>query len=312
MGFSIVSLMNSMFRRSFVSAGLRPDTFSVDSDTTIHCWIPSSLPVSNESKESNPNPKPVLLLIPGFGLDAVWHWNAQVGPLSRHFDIIVPDLIFFGGSTTSSSLRSEVFQAESFTRLLDVLGVADRQLYIAGTSYGGFVAYNMAHSLGPERVKRVVIASSDLLKSEEDDKELMARGGVENLVDLMLPKDTKTLKSLLGLTTYRAPKFMPEFLLRDIKRKHYKENNEKKLELLNGLIVGTKDFELASLQQDVLVIWGEGDQIFSVDKAYKMKEKLGHKAKLEILPKTGHMPHQEDSKRFNNFMLNFLLDTSKP
>lgn len=109
-------------------------------------------------------------------------------------------------------------QAESFTRLLDVLGVADRQLYIAGTSYGGFVAYNMAHSLGPERVKRVVIASSDLLKSEEDDKELMARGGVENLVDLMLPKDTKTLKSLLGLTTYRAPKFMPEFLLRDIKR----------------------------------------------------------------------------------------------
>jgi pimeloyl-ACP methyl ester carboxylesterase len=101
-----------------------------------------------------------------------------------------------------------------------VLGVADRQVYIAGTSYGGFVAYNMARSLGPERVKRVVIASSDLLKSEDDDKELIARVGVDNLVDLMLPKNTKTLKSLLGLTTYRAPKFMPEFLLRDIMRVH--------------------------------------------------------------------------------------------
>jgi dipeptidyl aminopeptidase/acylaminoacyl peptidase len=55
-----------------------------------------------------------------------------------------------------------------------VFGVADRQVYIAGASYGGFVAHNVAYSLGPEHVKRVVIASSDLLKSEEDDKELMA------------------------------------------------------------------------------------------------------------------------------------------
>jgi hypothetical protein len=110
MGFSIVSLMSSMFHRSFVSAGLRPHSVSVDSDTSIHCWIPASLPVSSESKESNSNPKPVILLIPGFGLNAIWHWNAQVGALSHHFDVIVPDLIFFGGSTTCSSLRSEVFQ----------------------------------------------------------------------------------------------------------------------------------------------------------------------------------------------------------
>lgn len=310
MGFSIVSLMSSMFRRSFVSARLHPETVSVDSDTTINCWIPASLPASRESKQSDTDPKPVLLLIPGFGLNAIWHWNAQVGPMSRHFDVIVPDLIFFGGSTTSSSQRSEIFQAEAFIKLLDVLGVADRHLYIAGTSYGGFVAYHMARLLGPERIKRVVIASSDLLKSEEDDKELMARAGVDNLVDLMLPNNTKTLKSLLGLTTYRAPKFMPEFLLRDIMRSHYKDNTERKLEILNGLTVGTKDFELAPLQQDVLVIWGEGDQVFNVKNAHKMKEKLGDNAKLEILPKTGHMPHQEDSKRFNKILSNFLLDTS--
>ncbi|KAJ4734082.1 alpha/beta-Hydrolases superfamily protein [Rhynchospora pubera] len=312
MGFSIASLMNSMFRRSFVSAGLLSDNISVDSDTTIHCWISASLPVSNESKKPDSNTKPVLLLIPGFGTHAIWHWNAQVGPMSRHFDIIVPDLIFFGGSTTSSSLRSEVFQAEVFTRLLDVLGVADRDIYIAGTSYGGFVAYHMAQSLGPERVKKVVIASSDLLKSEEDDKELMKRGGVDNLVDLLVPKYTKTLKSLLGLTTYRAPKFMPEFLLKDIMRYHFKEYTEQKLELINGLVLDTKDFELTPLQQDVLVVWGEGDQIFPVDKAYKVKEKLGDKARLEVLPKTGHIPHQEDSKRFNKLLLNFLSDTSKP
>lgn len=96
-----VSSLVRLSRSSFAS-----HTVSVDSDTTIHCWIPASLRVSNDSNKSHQNPKPVLLLIPGFGVHAIWHWNAQAGPLSRYFYIIVPDLLLFCGG--SSSRRSEV------------------------------------------------------------------------------------------------------------------------------------------------------------------------------------------------------------
>ncbi|KAJ3673649.1 hypothetical protein LUZ60_005641 [Juncus effusus] len=315
LSLSFVSLLNSIFRRSFTSAGLRSETISIDSATTFHCWLPSSFPLSNNSKDesnnSTKNAKPILLLIHGFGPHAIWHWSAQVGPLSRQFDLIVPDLIFLGGSSSTSSQRSEVFQAESLVCLLDKLGLADRQVSVAGTSYGGFVAYNMAQMLGPERVKRVVISSSDLLKSEEDDITLMSRaGGAVSVEDLMLPQNTKQLKILLGLTAYRAPKFMPNFLLNDILKSQMKENREKKLELIHGLVVGTKDFQLTPLQQDTLVIWGEGDKIFPSEKACKVKEKLGDKARLEIMPKTGHIPHQENPKVFNQFLIDFLLDDS--
>lgn len=95
-----VSLVR-LSRSSFAS-----HTASVDSDTTIHCWIPASLRVSNDSNKSNQNPKPVLLLLPGFGVHAIWHWNAQAGPLSRYLYIIVPYILLFCGG--SSSRRSEV------------------------------------------------------------------------------------------------------------------------------------------------------------------------------------------------------------
>jgi pimeloyl-ACP methyl ester carboxylesterase len=34
---------------------------------------------------------------------------------------------------------------------------------------------------------------------------------------------------------------------------------------------------------------------------------LGATARLEILKNTGHMPQEEDAKRFNEALLNFLL-----
>ena len=39
--------------------------------------------------------------------------------------------------------------------------------------------------------------------------------------------------------------------------------------------------------------------------------KLGPNARLEVLKDTGHMPQEEDPKRFNEAILNFLLPAPK-
>lgn len=39
--------------------------------------------------------------------------------------------------------------------------------------------------------------------------------------------------------------------------------------------------------------------------------KLGANARLEVLKDTGHMPQEEDPKRFNEAILNFLLPAPK-
>ncbi|XP_020272735.1 uncharacterized protein LOC109847914, partial [Asparagus officinalis] len=290
------SSTHSFVRRYFTAAGLRQQTLAVDSDTTIRYW----------ASESLQGPNPPVLLIHGFGPHATWQWRHQVRPLSRHFPLVVPDLLFFGGSTTK---WSELFQAETLVRFMDHLRI--KNFYVVGTSYGGFVAYHVARMCGG-RVPGAVIASSDVLKGEEDDMMLRERTGVGSAVELMLPRSTGTLRKLIGFAMYKPPRFLPEFALKDAIENLYSQNLKEKVELIKGITLGNKsEFQLTPLSQDVLIIWGDHDRIFPLDKAYKLKEKLGEKARLEIVKKTGHMPNTENPTRFNELLLNFFLNDSK-
>lgn len=84
---------------------------------------------------------PPLLLIHGLGSSGA-DWAFQIGPLSRHFTLIVPDLRGCGGSEApAGGYRIEQF-ADDLWRLLDRLQIARPSL--VGFSMGGAVALEMA------------------------------------------------------------------------------------------------------------------------------------------------------------------------
>ncbi|XP_066305660.1 uncharacterized protein [Miscanthus floridulus] len=324
MGFGVVSLLDAVFRRMFTSAGLRPGSATVDADddTTIHYWAHPSLlqPPSDSDSEQRP---PVVVLIHGFGPDPTWQWASQAGPLSRHFHLVVPTLLFFGASATRAPARSDAFQAAVLAALLSGqhlpgLG-AGRTVHVVGTSYGGLVAYHLARELekqqgeggggGGVRVGKVALCDSDACKGADDDRTLAARSGVADVAELLAPADTRVLRRLMAICAHRPIKYVPECLLRDMLRKYFADKREEKIALIKGITTG-EGFELAPLPQEVLIIWGEFDQIFPVDKAHKVKEKLGEKATVKVIPKTGHLPQQEDPKLFNRILLDFLLHPS--
>ncbi|VAH73040.1 unnamed protein product [Triticum turgidum subsp. durum] len=272
MGFGVVSLLNAVFRRAFTSAGLRPSSVAVDADTTLHFWAHPSLLSSPDAESKQRGRRPVVVLIHGFGPDPTWQWASQVGPLSKHFDLIVPTLLFFGASTTRAPGRSDALQQ------------------------GG----------GAWTVGKVAVCSSDLAKGPEDDRALAAKGGVADVTELMVPADTKALRRLMDICAHGPPKYLPECLARDLLRKCFAVQREGKIELIKGIASG-HGFQITPLPQEVLIVWGEFDQIFPVVKAHKVKEKLGEKATVRIIPNTGHLPQQEDSKLFNQILLDFLL-----
>jgi hypothetical protein len=39
-------------------------------------------------------------------------WDKQIRGLFKKFDLLIPDFIFFGDSTTAGSERTEIFQAD--------------------------------------------------------------------------------------------------------------------------------------------------------------------------------------------------------
>jgi pimeloyl-ACP methyl ester carboxylesterase len=223
MGFSILPLMEFIARRAFVGAGLQPHTAALPSGddgsdggghprTVIHYWAPPGQPRL-----------PPLLLVHGFGPMATWQWRRQVGPLSRHFHVIVPDLLGFGASSSSRggspAAPSESAQAAALAALLEAIpGLgADARVAVIGTSYGGFVAYALARAAGPGRVGPVVISNSDLLKTAEDDRALLERagGGIARTADLLMPLDARGARRLMELSFYRrqAIAMMPDFVL---------------------------------------------------------------------------------------------------
>ncbi|PNT78038.1 hypothetical protein BRADI_1g72770v3, partial [Brachypodium distachyon] len=318
MGFSIVSLMNCLSRRAFASAGLCPHTVSLPcnpneasrggAQTTIHYWAPAGQPRL-----------PPLLLIHGFGPMATWQWRRQVGPFARRFHVIVPDLLCFGGSSPcpASPPPSESAQADALAALLDALpGMpAAARVAVVGTSYGGFVAYALARKAGPERVGPVVISDSDLLKTAEDDRALLERagGGFDSVADLLMPLDARTARRLMELSFYRKQltALLPDSVIRDAVQELFSDKREEMIGVMKATTVGTDEFHLRPLEQDVLLVWGDHDQIFPLEKAFAVKRCLGENVRLEISEKTGHVPQTEDPNRFNKVVLDFLLCHSK-
>lgn len=199
---SPVSLYGIYLRRAFTASGLSSQSIDVDSETTIHFWGPTQT-----------TQKPSLVLIHGFGPMALWQWRQQVQFFSPHFNVYVPDLVFFGGSTTRSSERAETFQAASVGKLLEILGV--KRYYVVGTSYGGVVAYHVAR-MWPERVEKVVIASSGVNMRRRDNEALMKRAKLEKIEELMLPVTASQLRTLMGLSVSMRFNILPDFFLNDL------------------------------------------------------------------------------------------------
>ncbi|PIN23991.1 putative hydrolase/acyltransferase (alpha/beta hydrolase superfamily) [Handroanthus impetiginosus] len=289
---SLVSLYGVFLRRCLSSAGLSSQTINIDRDTTIHLWCPPAA-----------TSKPPLVLIHGFGPHGIWQWRPQISFFARDFDLYIPDLVFFGKSFTNSPDRSEIFQAASVAKLLEKLGIP--RYSVLGTSYGGFVAYHMA-AMWPERVEKVVIASSGVNMRPRDNLELLKRAKREKIEDLLLPSTATQLRTLMGLSVFRRL-YMPDFFLNDFINKLYCKNRKEKMELLKGLTLGQDDTpNLSPLSQEVLIVWGERDRIFLLEKAMELKKLLGEKARLEVIKNTSHVPQLEDSGQFNNIVKIFL------
>ncbi|KAL8063105.1 hypothetical protein ABFX02_01G006200 [Erythranthe guttata] len=291
--FSIVCLLSNFLRRSATAAGLSSQTVEIDGETTIHFWGPTAA-----------TSKPNLVLIHGFGPPSLWQWRQQISFFAGEFDVYVPDLLFFGDSFTNSTDRSEVFQATCLAKLLENLQI--HRYSVVGTSYGGFVAYLMA-AASPEKVEKVVIASSAVNMRRSDNDRLMKKAKVDKIEDLMLPTTASGLRTLLDLVLFRRP-YMPEFLLNDFLDKLYSENRKEKLELLKELSIGQdEDVTISPLSQETLIVWGEEDQIFLLEKATELNKLLGEKAKLKVIKKASHCPQLERADQFNNIVNDFFV-----
>lgn len=76
------------------------------------------------------------------------------------------------------------------------------------------MAYHMA-KMWPDKVEKVVIASSGVNMKRSDNDALLKRAKVESIEHLMLPKTPSQLRTLASLAVSMKLSIVPDFLLND-------------------------------------------------------------------------------------------------
>ena len=248
---------------------------------------------------------PPLLLLHGFGGDGLWAWHGQIGRLARRHTLIVPDLVWFGGSTSQSSDRSLFFQAETMAALAARLDV--ERFDLCGVSYGGLVAFTMA-TMYPDRVRRLVMVDSPgPTYTTQDHEKMLARFGVADVAEIVIPRAPKDVRRLLELAWTHPPP-MPPLVLLDPYQKVFSTMVQEKLELLAWLDEQRRNPELRpdwTLPHPTLLVWGEHDPLFPVEVAERLNHSLSQ-SELVVIPNTRHAPNVEKPGPFNDVLLEFL------
>ena len=294
---SLTASIDWFYRHSFANAGLRSVLTNLDDGTIMNCWVP----------KSHKPYKPTLLLLHGFGANAMWQYGEHLRHFTPHFNVYVPDLLFFGHSYTSCVERSESFQAQCVIRLMEAHGVG--KMSMVGISYGGFVAYNVALQC-PGMVERVALCCAGVCLEAKDMEEGLFRvSNLDEAASILLPQTPEKLKELMRYSFFKPAKSVPSFFLTDFIHVMCTDYVEEKRDLIRAILTERKMFNLPKITQPTLIIWGQQDQIFPVELGYRLKRHVGKSAQLVIIKNAGHAVNLEKPKEFVKHLKAFFYDS---
>ena len=187
--------------------------------------------------------------------------------------------------------------------LLDALGI--EKTYLCGLSMGGNVALHMGIN-HPHRVEAVISACTGSGSSQEDGfidqfkiyTDILDKGEIERFADMHMSGPSYT----------RLVELRPD--LKDSKRKALMENNAvglantiRGVQMKRPPIMSLED-KLKKLEVPVLVIVGDEDMP-CIEPADFMHQHIP-RARLVVLPRTGHILNMERPADFNREVMDFL------
>lgn len=289
-----------LYRSFFSYSGLRSVKTDLEEGTIMHCWVPKF------HKKSKPN----LLLVHGFGANAMWQYGDLLRHLMPRFNIYVPDLLFFGDSTTTRPERNEAFQAQCVMRLMAAYGV--EKMSLVGISYGGFVGYSMAAQF-PEAVEKVVLCCTGVCLEEKDLRNgLFEVSDLDEVASILMPQSPEKLRELMKFAFVRPAKGVPSCFLSDYIDVFCTDHVKQKKELIQALIKDRQLSNIPKIVQPTLIIWGEQDKIFPVQLSHRLQIHIGEKARLVIIKNAGHAVNIEKPKEFAKHLKSFLAANPVP
>ena len=244
---------------------------------------------------------PPLLLIPGFGGNTL-DWDAQVPALAEHFRVIAVDNRGAGRSSCPFGPCTVALMADDAAMLLDHLDVP--RCHVVGHSMGGLIAQELALTY-PQRVDRLVLfatfaRSTPVLDSwlnfyvQSCDHGVDARG-----------------RTLWVMPWFLTPAFMAdhervEATLDEWMNDPYPAPALGRAAQAAACQTYDSRERLPSIAAPTLVLFPAEDILTPVSCSQELAERIPG-ARLQVLPRGGHVPSVEYPEDINGALLAFLI-----
>jgi len=243
---------------------------------------------------------PPLVLLHGVGADHN-EWALSLALLARSRRTLGFDLLGHGSSArpigSDGDFRIRLL-ADAVVQGLHVLDV--HRIDLLGHSLGGMVALDLARRF-PRLIRRLVLVDAAGLHPRVALTPVSAslpfapHGFHDSQRLLKTSINTPLLNNALvalGAAVYKGRR----------------TNRPQLMKLLAAIASGDDCLtrrDLSRIRQKTLVLWGDGDRVFPVATGRRLAEALPH-ARLEILPRCGHVPPTERPVAFGRRVTAFL------
>ncbi|WP_108945244.1 alpha/beta fold hydrolase [Shewanella halifaxensis] len=225
-----------------------------------------------------------ILLLHGFGGTATTSWQQVMISLSQDYQVIAPDLAWFGESYSKGEARLST-QSQAIRQLIAALELD--KVNLVGISYGGFVTFDLMLS-EPKVAKAVLVASPGVLFSDAELAALNQRFEAAEASDIFVPQNPKQMRRLLDGTFVDFP-WYPGFIDAEIYAKYFAGHLNEKRQLIDTL-PDDRDRIAASVAVGSLppsmLIWGEHDKVFPLNLGIQLADYLT--APIVIIPDGAH------------------------
>ncbi len=247
-----------------------------------------------------------LIMLHGFGASS-YSFSKIIPELSKYFTIYAFDLKGFGDSPKPDDHRYSVYDQALLVDQYLKKHHLDKVILL-GHSYGGGVALSLA-LMDPKRFAKLVLIDSASYDQQLPKLIRWLQIPVLGKLGFYLIPATVEVKESYKYAFYDNHK-IPEDIVREYARNLYKPNARKVyLQTVENLI--PEDIEEISrryktIHIPTLIVWGANDIVIRKEKAYRLHRDIPH-SQLKIIPRCGHIPHEEKPQETLKLLEDFLL-----
>lgn len=262
-----------------------------DHHTQVHYW-------DNQVASQD-----TVILIHGVGGDGLSNWQSTMQALGSQYRVIVPDILWYGESTSDlqPTLEDQVTVIADLLKNLDL----DGNVHIVGHSYGGFIVYGLLANYDIATTATFISSPGGAFEQKDLDA-LLARFEIEKPSDLFVPKNDADLKRLMNATS-EDPLHVPAFTMDGFYEKYFASNSDQKIYMLDHLMDSREEFVSKVANRElppVQVIWGEDDRIFPLESGMLLSKQT--KGPLYIVTDSAHNILLEKHDTVNRLLKGFI------